>query len=128
LWRTGAIFSRKIDDESPDLIVKKPDLVDVLIVSPDLPHQPDKKARGYGTGKTGAPVAVTFAYGPGGASKPSRSLGRGYATSTYTQGGGGRVLHVMSHFGKQQLESDEFVLQNLILNFLLEANQRRFSK
>lgn len=40
---------------------------------------------------------------------------------------GGRVLHVLSHFGKQQTREDEFALQNLLLNFLMEAN-RRFGK
>ena len=39
--------------------------------------------------------------------------------------GGGRVLHVMSHFGKQKSKVDEFALQNLILNFIMELNQRR---
>lgn len=33
---------------------------------------------------------------------------------------GGRVLHVLSHFGKQQDRYGEFALQNLLLNFLLE--------
>ena len=37
---------------------------------------------------------------------------------------GGRVLHVMSHFGKQQGSKDDtFVLQNLILNFIMESNK-----
>ena len=33
--------------------------------------------------------------------------------------------HVLSHFGKQNSEDDEFALQNLMLNFLIEANERR---
>ena len=38
---------------------------------------------------------------------------------------GGRVLHVMSHFGKQQGSSeDTFVLQNMILNFIMESNRQ----
>ncbi|MEZ6184747.1 MAG: hypothetical protein R3F62_07020 [Planctomycetota bacterium] len=37
---------------------------------------------------------------------------------------GGMVLHVLSHFGKQTREADEFALQNLLLNFVLEAQAR----
>lgn len=37
---------------------------------------------------------------------------------------GGAVLHVLSHFGKQRAEEDEFALQNLLLNFMLEAHRR----
>ena len=38
---------------------------------------------------------------------------------------GGRVLYVLSHFGKQKSEDDEYTLQNLLLNFLIEASERR---
>ncbi len=37
---------------------------------------------------------------------------------------GGAVLHVLSHFGKQESEIDEYAMQNLLLNFLLEAEGR----
>lgn len=37
---------------------------------------------------------------------------------------GGAVLHVLSHFGEQKSEVDEFAMQNLLLNFLLEATRR----
>jgi hypothetical protein len=37
---------------------------------------------------------------------------------------GGRVMHVLSHFGKQQSREDEFALQNLLLNFILEGHRR----
>lgn len=37
---------------------------------------------------------------------------------------GGMVLHVLSHFGKQAREADEFALQNLLINFVLEAQAR----
>ncbi len=37
---------------------------------------------------------------------------------------GGAVLHVLSHFGKQKTQDDEFALQNLLLNFILEAHTR----
>ncbi len=36
---------------------------------------------------------------------------------------GGAVLHVLSHFGKQESEVDEYAMQNLLLNFLLEARR-----
>ncbi len=37
---------------------------------------------------------------------------------------GGAVLHVLSHFGKQRSQDDEFALQNMLLNFMLEAHAR----
>jgi hypothetical protein len=40
---------------------------------------------------------------------------------------GGRVLYVLSHFGKQVSAQDEYSLQNLLINFLIEANERRGS-
>ena len=33
----------------------------------------------------------------------------------------GRVLHVVSHFGRQQNREDEFILTNMLLNFIMEA-------
>ena len=38
---------------------------------------------------------------------------------------GGRVMHVLSHFGKQQSVADELALRNLLVNFLLECARRR---
>lgn len=45
---------------------------------------------------------------------------------TFRPGGrsSGAVLHVLSHFGKQPSLSGEFALQNLLLNFILEAHDR----
>lgn len=37
---------------------------------------------------------------------------------------GGTVLHVLSHFGKQESQVDEYAMQNLLLNFLLDAVKR----
>lgn len=37
---------------------------------------------------------------------------------------GGMLLHVLSHFGKQTRQADEYALQNLLLNFVLEAQAR----
>lgn len=36
----------------------------------------------------------------------------------------GQVLHVLSHFGKQKKAEDEYALQNLMLNFILEASEK----
>jgi len=33
----------------------------------------------------------------------------------------GRVMHVLSHFGRQQEQEDAFALQNLLINFLIEG-------
>ena len=38
--------------------------------------------------------------------------------------GKGRVLHVVSHFGKQASYQDEATIQNLLVNFLLDGNVR----
>jgi len=98
----------KIDDESPDIKILKKDVVTVLIASPDLAKS--QKSEGA--------VAVTF-----GASNNAIRITGGSKGPSYE--GGGRVLHVMSHFGKQRSKLDEFALQNLILNFLMELNDRR---
>ena len=64
---------------------------------------------------------VAFAFRPG--SKPSpigrRSRIRGKKTPA------GVVLQVLSHFGKQDSQRDEHLLQNLLLNFLIDANVAR---
>jgi hypothetical protein len=36
----------------------------------------------------------------------------------------GRVLHVLSHFGKQSSTHNEATLENLLVNFLIEVNVR----
>lgn len=116
-----------IDDESPAIKVESR-AVNVLMRSEDL------KPLANGNDA----VAVTFRAGRG---KPS-SAARGKRKTTGGSSGGvlsgksrgrrewaeslpgGRVLHVMSHFGKQQGTSDDtFVLQNLILNFIMESNK-----
>lgn len=109
----------KIDANSPDIKIENPKEVTVLMVSPKL------KANDNDSGA----VAVTFGYGKGGVQPPPASTITGGSDSGYYSGSknalknktGGQVLHVLSHFGKQLDENDEFVLQNLILNFLLEA-------
>lgn len=96
----------KIDKDSPDIVVKNPKDVTVLIISPDLKKD----------GAAGA-VAVTYACGNKGGTAKITGTGE-------TVQGGGRVLHVLSHFGKQGNPADEYILQNLILNFLMEAAGR----
>ncbi|MDI6733663.1 MAG: hypothetical protein QME51_08270, partial [Planctomycetota bacterium] len=97
----------QIDDESPNIKIIDEKAVTVLIMSPKLVTKSEP---------IGA-VAVTFGVG-GDKYVPSDTKEKGYAP-------GGRVLHVMSHFGKQKSKVDEFALQNLLLNFLIELNQRR---
>ncbi|MFH1231564.1 MAG: HEAT repeat domain-containing protein [Planctomycetota bacterium] len=96
----------KIDNESPDIKILKKDTVTVLIVSPQLAKE----------NKSEGAVAVTWSYG-----KPVVLTGSN--KPTYMPGG--RVLHVMSHFGKQRSKLDEFALQNLIVNFFVELNEQR---
>lgn len=93
----------KIDDESPYMRIRNKREVTKLLESEKV----GKLADGNDA------VAVTFFVG----------RGRG------GQGGverrrDGRILHVLSHFGKQSSIESEFALQNLLLNFLLEANHR----
>lgn len=97
--------SWKVDAESPLIKIVNPYGVIPLLVSEELA----KKYRGNGS------VAVTFEVGRG---KRKRYPGE------IADMRGGRVLHVISHFGKQKSEDDEYTLQNLLVNFLLEAKSR----
>ena len=40
----------------------------------------------------------------------------------------GVVVQVLSHFGKQHSDEDEFSLQNLLLNFLIDSNTARLQR
>jgi hypothetical protein len=97
----------KIDDDSPDIKVLKKD-VTILIMSPKLAN------------KSNADGAVAVTFGVSGSNIVATGNEKGPSYK-----GGGRVLHVMSHFGHQKSKVDEFALQNLILNFIMELNQRR---
>ena len=109
-----------IDDESPAVQVQDRKRVTVLLESQEL---------GAIIGGDDA-VGVTFVVGRGGAAAPPappkrpKTGGGGDDGSPIKERiGGGRVLHVLSHFGKQQKNvRDTFVLQNLILNFVMESN------
>ncbi|MBI5778190.1 MAG: hypothetical protein HZA49_01880 [Planctomycetes bacterium] len=96
----------KIDNGSPDIKILGKN-VTVLIMSPKL------------VDKSHPEGAVAVTWGVSGENIVSTD---GNKTS---YSGGGRVLHVMSHFGHQRSKIDEFALQNLLLNFLIELNQRR---
>lgn len=120
----------KIDNESPAIQIKDRGAVTVLMESQEL---------GTACGGNEA-VAITFRAGngsprqqgaagqprrgpqTGGGADAGRSRGRGEWSEELR---GGRVLHCISHFGKQQSrKEDTFVLQNLILNFIMESNRQ----
>lgn len=110
-----------IDDESPAVQVQDRKRVTVLLESQEL---------GGIIGGDEA-VGVTFVVGRGGAvptgsgGPPKRQKTGGGSDDKPVRErlGGGRVLHVLSHFGHQQKNvRDTFVLQNLILNFVMESN------
>jgi hypothetical protein len=68
-------------------------------------------------------VAVTFGVGAGaGAASP---VATGGVYEDFSQQKGGKVLHVMSHFSKQKSKQDGYTLQNMLLNFLIEAKDRK---
>ncbi|MHC4662287.1 MAG: hypothetical protein ACYS8W_11420 [Planctomycetota bacterium] len=102
-----------VDDESPNIHVANKTKVTILMSSKDVA----KERGGQGA------VAITF----GGLSHGISGEGR------YRTGGGqiqrgqgvplGRILHVLSHLGRQNCQDDEFALRNLVLNFLIEARE-----
>ena len=97
----------KIDDESPYLNVRNKREVVKLLES--------EKVGKLAGGKNDA-VAISFF-----ARKRSHgSAGKGAGVERRPSG---RILHVLSHFGKQSSIESEYALQNLLLNFLLEANR-----
>ncbi len=109
----------KIDNESPSIKIMDKSKVTVLIYSPDV----GEKAGNNGSDA----VAITFAVNPkSGSSAGGDPVASGKPIEQdRAKMSGGRVLHVMSHFGKQKKREDEFTIQNLLINFLVEANERR---
>ncbi len=87
-----ATHTWKIDMDSPSITVKKKGEVEVLLTSPEL----GRLARGNDA------LAVTFRAGKGRIR--------------------GAVLHILSHFGKQTSQDSEYGIQNMLLNFLIDAN------
>jgi hypothetical protein len=118
----------QIDDESPSIFLQNGGKVEVLMRSQPL---------GSLAGGDEA-VAVNFRVGnskPKSAAKKGRKgpvtgggrlSGKSRGKGHWSEGlRGGSVLHVISHFGHQQgSKSDTFVLQNLILNFIMESNRQ----
>ena len=95
----------QIDNQSPNIKINSQSDVVVLITSPQM-------AKLY---KDEGAVAVTFRV-----VDPSIQMTGGKGM-TYLPGG--RVLHVMSHFGHQRSKVSEFALQNLLVNFLEELGK-----
>lgn len=110
----------KIDKETRTVHIRDPRVV-TLLTSPELM----KTAKGDDS------VAITFAVKPSdtptpAAAKRNAAVASGPELSHDRKAmTGGRVVYVLSHFGKQESTSDEYSLQNLLINFLVEANERR---
>lgn len=101
----------RIDDESPAIEVRDKKEVIVLFESEALAP--------FTRGNTA--VAITFR--PGGKAKAGTEPTRG--TGEWLLARSGRVLHTLSHFGKQSSTQDGEALENLLVNFLLEAGRRK---
>jgi hypothetical protein len=110
--------SWKIDKETRTVHIRDPRVV-TLLTSPEL----------FKTANGDDAVAITFGVTPvasGGGSKKNASLASGTELSQDRKTmAGGRVVYVLSHFGKQESTQDEHSLQNLLINFLVEASERR---
>jgi hypothetical protein len=104
----------KVDNLSAAIKIVDPQNVIPLLESEEL-----AKAKN-GT----AAVAVTFRVGTWNPGPKKQATGPGASPrtaefSSYARGG--RVLHTISHFGHQSSEDDGQALQNLLINFMLEA-------
>lgn len=99
----------KICSEAP-VLVYDPNKVIPLIESPDI--------------KKRSPV-VAIAFSPG--ADPDLSKDSVIRSGVYEElnaMGGGKVICVISHFKLQRQGEDGFALQNLLINFLIEAKDR----
>lgn len=108
-----------IDDDSPTIRIVDHKRVKVLLTSDYL----RKKAKGDS--------AVAFMFNIGRPKKKGdRPVTGGKKQNMSVEEGkpGGRVLHVLSHFGKQNSVSDELAMRNLLYNFMLECARRRAPK
>ncbi|MBI2932618.1 MAG: HEAT repeat domain-containing protein, partial [Planctomycetes bacterium] len=115
--KSGTMIEEKIDhrweiDPVSYTIEHDPAKVVVLIESPEIQSR-------Y---KQGA-VAVTFAYGDPTAGGQVVATGGVYEELPSMKGG--KVLHILSHFRNQKSKNDDYALQNMFLNFLIEAKGRR---
>ncbi len=107
----------QIDDESFELTIKNRARVVSLLGSSDVkPRSQDDKKK---------PLSiVALAFRPGSGKAASIGVGKRKAPP----GAPGVVVQVLSHFGKQHSDSDEFSLQNLLLNFLIDSNTARLGR
>ena len=107
----------QIDDESFELTIKNRARVVSLLGSSEVkPRDPEEKKK---------PVSVVaLAFRPG--SGKTAPIGSGKLKAP--PGTPGVVVQVLSHFGKQHSSEDEFSLQNLLLNFLIDSNTARLRR
>lgn len=110
------VHTWKIDAETRTIKIVDPKKVVTLLTSPEL----EKYAQGDDA------VAVTFTVGGGDKRPPVATSGE--IQQDREKLTGGRVLYVLSHFGKQKKAEDEYSLQNLMINFLTEAYVRKMGK
>jgi len=94
----------QIDDESYSIRVLDRERVVTLLTSGKL------------AGAAGGDGAVAVAFRPGSNAPIGQKVAKGQP---------GVVLAVLSHFGKQESAEDEMAIQNLLLNFLIDANAAR---
>ncbi len=113
----------KIDQDSPAISIKDKKNVTVLMFSETLLYQSEKD-------NGSDAIAVTFLVGGGNQPDPV-ATGKAIPQSVALMRGG-RVIHTLAHFGKQPKssggEKGEFALMNMLINFLIEANERRLLK
>ncbi len=102
----------KIDDESHALKVEDSRRVVSLLTSGRL----QREAKGQGV------VALAFRPGPSSSAVP---VGVTVPAGAASRGVPGAVVCVLSHFGKQDSTQDEYSIQNLLLNVLIDAETAR---
>jgi hypothetical protein len=107
----------KIDDESFELTIRNRARVVPLLGSSEVkPRDPGDEKRQVSV------VALAFRPGSG------RAVPVGSGKRKTPPGTPGVIVQVLSHFGKQHSSEDEFSLQNLLLNFLIDANTARLER
>ena len=107
----------QIDDESFELTIKNRSRVLPLLGSSEVkPRDPEDKKKPVSV------VALAFRPGTG----KTAPIGSGKRKAP--PGTPGVVVQVLSHFGKQHSDEDEFSLQNLLLNFLIDSNTARLQR
>ncbi len=69
-------------------------------------------------------VAVTFLFGAT-PEEERRFVSTGGVYEDIAKRKAGKVLHVLSHFRAQKTKDDDYAVQNMLLNFLIEARDRK---